>query len=250
MRAFACVVIALAADAVAAPASSVEFVGATSFGAAELRAAAFGSNVPSESNALESAAFQTDLLRLASFYWDRGFAEFKIGMPSIQPGRVAIPVDEGPKYAIGTVGFSGDLLAGDGDLLALIQTREGQTFSRTMIATDRELLARHYQDLGYAFAAILPLTKLDRSAARIAINFEITPGAVARVEGVAIHNLSALTAQQIAGAVAIAQGTPYSARALADAKRRVEALGVKAQLRTQHGSAVDLAWIDVDVAAP
>src|ERR1700733_7719519 len=128
MRALACVVIAMAAEAAAAPASNVELVGAKSFGAAELRAAAFGSNVPSESNALESAAFQTDLLRLASFYWGRGFAEFKIGMPSIQPGRVAIPVDEGVKYAIGTVGFSGDLLGSESDLFALIQTREGKTF--------------------------------------------------------------------------------------------------------------------------
>jgi outer membrane protein insertion porin family len=241
----------MAADAVAAPADSVEFVGAKSFGAAELRAAAFGSNaVPSESNALETAAFQTELLRLASFYWDRGFAEFKIGMPSIQPGRVAIPVDEGVKYAIGTVGFSGDLLSSESDLVALIQTHEGKTFSRTMVATDRALLARHYQDLGYAFAAIAPLTNLDRGAARIGVTFEVTPGAVARVEGIAIHNLSALSAQRIADAVAIAQGSPYSARALADAKRRVEALGVKVQVRTQHGSALGLAWIDVDVAAP
>ncbi|HEY1547816.1 MAG TPA: POTRA domain-containing protein [Kofleriaceae bacterium] len=242
--------IALAAEAVAAPAESVEFVGARSFGADELRAAAFGSNVPSEQNALQTAAFQTDLLRLAAFYWDRGFAEFKIGMPSIQPGRIAIPLDEGVKYAMGTVGFSGDLLGDDGELVALIQTRAGQTFSRTMIATDRELIARHYQDRGYAFAAITPLTKLDRSAARIAITFEVAPGKAARVEGVAIHNTSALSAPQIAGAVAIASGTPYSAHALADAKRRIEALGVRAQLHTQHGSANDLAWIDVDVAAP
>ena len=39
--------------------------------------------------------------------------------------------------------------------------RAGQKFSRTMLAEDREKLSTYYKDQGYAYANVMPLTKVD-----------------------------------------------------------------------------------------
>jgi outer membrane protein insertion porin family len=248
MRAIAIIVLSLAAEAGAEPADGVDVVGAKAFEASQLRAAAFGSDLFDGTGAVDDATLQTDLLRLSSFYWDHGYASVKLGTPTTQPWYVAVPVDEGDCYAIGRIAFSGELVGSQADQLALIQTREGMTFSRTMVATDRETLIDHYRDAGYAFVQVMPYTEITQHPARIGITFDVEHGPLAHVEGIAIHNASGLTAQQIRGAITIAHGALFSLRDLAETKRRIAALGVaKVDIRTQRGSEPGLVWLDVDV---
>jgi outer membrane protein insertion porin family len=71
-----------------------------------------------------------------------------------------------------------------------INLRAGLTFSRTTIAEDREKLSSFYQDQGYAYANVLPLTKVDLDKRQISLTFEISRGKRAYFERINIRGNS------------------------------------------------------------
>src|SRR5262249_10584950 len=119
-----------------------------------------------DSGVYSQEAFERDLLLVSAHYWDKGFANVKVGTPQLRLSRdkeymyLSIPIDEGPIFTIGTVNFKGDLIGSAPDNLNKIKMRAGMRFSRSGIADDREKLSAYYQDQGYAYANVLPLTKV------------------------------------------------------------------------------------------
>ena len=111
-----------------------------------------------DSGTYSQEAFERDLLLVSAHYWDRGYANVKVGTPQLRLSRdkqymyLSIPIDEGPVFTIGTVNFKGDLIGGaPKNLDARSASARAMTFSRTQIAEDREKLSTYYQDQGYAY---------------------------------------------------------------------------------------------------
>ena len=69
-----------------------------------------------DSGTYTQEAFERDLLLVSAHYWDRGYANVKVGTPQLRLSRdkqymyLSIPVDEGPIFTIGSVNFKGDLI--------------------------------------------------------------------------------------------------------------------------------------------
>src|SRR5262249_17095097 len=93
-----------------------------------------------DSGVYSQEAFERDLLLVSAHYWDKGFANVKVGTPQLRLSRdkeymyLSIPIDEGPIFTIGSVTFKGDLIGTAADNLAKMDVRAGHTFSRTQIA--------------------------------------------------------------------------------------------------------------------
>src|SRR5262249_15057234 len=145
---------------------SWQFVGNHAISSDELVAALDG-EIVTPAGDFDDEVIERDLLLVSAYYWDRGYALVKVEAPRYDREHhiVTVPVEEGPKFTMSTVALTGDVLGGE----PAIQIREGMTFSRTAIAKDREALATFYQDRGYAYANVLPLTKVDMDAHRIAL---------------------------------------------------------------------------------
>ena len=175
------------------------------------------------SGALQKELLERDLLLLAVHYWDRGFARVQIGEPKIGATEIIIPVTENEVFTIGSVAITGDpaprMKARHHDALT---TRQGMLFSRTQIGKDRERLARYYEERGYAYVNVLPLTKVDIAKRTIALTFEIERGKVTRVERV---DVDCPRVPDAATVVTIFDGDRYDVRALEASKAAVMALG-------------------------
>jgi len=201
---------------------------------------------------LGESAFLTDLddgdaiartaLMVSAFYWDRGYANVHVGPPRVDRARDAlvIPVDEGATFTISSVAVTGDLLGDAASHLAMIQVHPGVLFSRTMIANDRETLSTFYGDRSYAYATVLPNTKLDLVHDTIALTFDIERGPAATFEHIDVIASTADGEAAMRGVLAIAPGQPYSETGLLETKRRIMALGRRVAVSTKHGSTASL----------
>jgi outer membrane protein insertion porin family len=208
-----------------APKRRIELIGNLMFTGDELRAAI--QDPYDATGAFNQEILERDLLLIAAFYWDRGHAQVKVHEPKITRTAITIEVEEGPTFTLDHVLITGDpTMAQRAKHLKAMRSRKGQLFSRTKIADDRERLSLHYQDLGYAFVNVLPLTKVDLARRTITLTFEVTRGKRATVERVDFDNTSRLPDSAFQPALTIAAGERYSATRLEQVKAALLAVGV------------------------
>ena len=134
-----------------------------------------------------STKLSADLETLKSFYLDRGFIQFDVisQQVTISPDRkdisIAISVSEGEQYELGKIEVGGELVVDAAQLLALINLREGEVFSRKKINRIIEILKRRLGEEGYAFAQISIRNEIDEENKTVSLQFLIIPGNKMRV---------------------------------------------------------------------
>ena len=125
------------------------------------------------------------------------------------------------------------------------------TFSRTMIAEDRETLSNYYQDQGYAYANVLPLTKVDLDKNRtISLTFEVARGKRAYFERINIRGNSKTRDKVIRREMKISEGELFNNTNLESRKRRIMALGFfeNVVVSTKRGSSDEFVEVNVEVS--
>jgi outer membrane protein insertion porin family len=209
-----------------------------------------------DSGTYSQEAFERDLLLISAYYWDRGYANVKVGAPQLRLSRdkqymyLSIPVDEGPVFTIGSVNFKGDLIGTAEKNLDKVRIRAGVKFSRTMIAEDREKLSNYYQDQGYAYANVLPLTKVDLPNRKINLTFEVARGKRAYFERINIRGNSKTRDKVIRREMKISEGEMFNNTNLEISKRRINALGFfeNVVVSTKRGSSDEFVEVNVEVS--
>jgi outer membrane protein insertion porin family len=228
----------------------VRFVGNATVSSDRLRAAIDEYPLFDDAGTIVQEVLERDLLLISAFYWDHGHAPVKVGEPVIPPSRdaVTIPIDEGPVFTMGPVTVTGELIGGAKANLRMVRVLPGVIFSRAMIADDRERLSDFYQDQGYAYANVLPLTKLDLERKTIGLTFEITRGQRAYFERIEIYGSSKTPTRTIRRAMKIAEGDLFTNRELVEGKGRLEALGFDdVAISTKRGSSDELVVVTIEV---
>lgn len=115
-------------------------------------------------------------------YYNEGFIQAKIDRPQVYVSAdkkhidITIRVDEGEKFNVGEVGFAGDLLFSDRELFESIKTQKGDLFVYSTMQGDLSTLQAKYGDLGYAYANIIPRTRIREKDRLVDITFEIDKG--------------------------------------------------------------------------
>jgi outer membrane protein insertion porin family len=208
-----------------------------------------------DSGVYNQEAFERDLLIISAYYWDRGYANVKVGTPQLRLSRdkqymyLSIPIDEGPVFTIGDVSFKGDLIGTPEENAERLKLRSGMTFSRTVIAEDREKLSSFYQDQGYAYANVLPLTRVDLPNRKIHLTFEVARGKRAYFERINIRGNSKTRDKVIRREMKIAEGELFNNTNLEVSKRRITALGFfdNVVVSTKRGSSDEFVEVNVEV---
>ena len=137
----------------------------------------------SGSGSYKQDAFDRDIQALYYLvYYNEGFIQAKIDRPqvSVTPDKrhiyITIRVEEGEKFNVGDVAFAGDLLFNDAELFEAIQIKRGELFVYSTMQKDLSALQAKYGDLGYAYANIIPRTRIREKDRLVDITFEIDKG--------------------------------------------------------------------------
>lgn len=137
----------------------------------------------SGSGSYKQDAFDRDIqLLYYLIYYNEGFIQAKIERPQVYvtPDKksiyITIKVDEGEKFNVGEVNFTGDLLFTDTELYNDIKTKSGNLFVYGTLQNDLSTLQAKYGDLGYAYANIIPRTRAREKEKLVDITFEIDKG--------------------------------------------------------------------------
>lgn len=203
-------------------------------------------------------AFQVDLLRISSHYFDNGYINVKIDTPDVEISAdrkfiyITIRIEEGEQYSVGKTGFSGELPDTETDwekIKPLTQIRDGQIFNRSKLGEDLLALKTRYEDDGYAYANITPVTAIDANKRLIDITFDVQKGEKVYYERINVIGNTKTRDKVVRRELRIYEGELTSASLRDLSRRRVNALGYfeKVEMKTRKGSADNMQIVDVEI---
>ena len=172
-----------------------------------------------------------DLEQLRSFYLDRGYIDFNIESTqvSISPNKrdmfITANVREGEVFTVSDVVMTGELILDEDSLRQLIQIEAGDTFSRRQLEQSVENISGVLANIGYAFANINPIPRVDRENQEVEINFFIEPGKRVYVRRIEFEGNTQTKDEVLRREMRQFEGAWFSQAALDRSRIRLQRLG-------------------------
>lgn len=123
-----------------------------------------------------------DIDALETFYLNRGFINFKINSTQVsltddkKDVYITINITEGLPYRIAETGFSKVDMISQEALNDKLSYRVGDYYSRDAVRRSQTAIKEALGDLGYAFANVQMIPKVDNNRQEITLQFAINPG--------------------------------------------------------------------------
>lgn len=197
---------------------------------AETQEGGFWSFMSNSGNFKESG-FKVDLQRLTYWYLDNGFVKFKYENPVVTISDdkkwlyVTIYVDEGDKFNVGKIDFSGDLLFSREELGTDLNLNSKDLFAITKRNQDIQKLSEKYQDLGYAFVNVVPKMDVKDDTKTVDIDYSFEKGSLAYFGEINTVGNAKTHDKVIRRELKIKEGELYNGTRFRESKENVERLG-------------------------
>lgn len=126
---------------------------------------------------LDKATLDQDVARLNAFYHNQGYIRARIGEPQVDilenEIHVTIKIDEGPRFKVGKIDVSGDLIFPKETLLKQLHIGDDAYFNREKLQQDVIALTDLYADKGYAYADVAPYIEEDSEKLLVDVTYRI-----------------------------------------------------------------------------
>jgi outer membrane protein insertion porin family len=172
-----------------------------------------------------------DLETLQSFYFDRGYLDFRIESTqvSITPDKsemyITVNVTEGQRYTVEEVKLSGNLVIAPEEMVQLVALRPGETFSRRRVTQTSEAVSARLGDEGYAFANVNAVPEVDAKNGRVKVVFFVDPGKRAYVRRITFAGNDKTLDPVLRREMRQMEAASFSAAAVERSRVRLERLG-------------------------
>lgn len=185
----------------------------------------------SGSGSFKESAFKQDLSRLQYWYLDHGYVKFAYENPVVTISDdkkylyISVYVNEGEQYSMGALDFSGDLLFPKEELNQELLLGKDQVFSISKRNADIQKLTEKYQDLGYAFANVIPKMDIHDESKTVDVNYAFEKGNLVHFGEIYMVGNSKTHDKVIRRELRIHEGELYSGTKIRESRENVERLG-------------------------
>lgn len=204
-----------------------------------------------EAGLMKQQMLAQDVARLGAFYNNKGFLEVKIGDPQVRQEEewlyITFVIDEGPRYRVGTVSFSGDLIESKQHLRSLLSIQNEEFINRQILRGDVLKITDFYSENGYAFSDIRPKMNKSKTGARVDIDIHIEKGDLVYIQRIGIKGNSRTRDNIIRRELEIAEGGVFDSKALRTSTQRLQRLGFFEEVNIVPEPAIDPSKMNVTV---
>ena len=172
-----------------------------------------------------------DIETLKSFYLNQGYLEFAVDstLVSLSADRrqvfITITINEGERFTVGEVSLSGDLLGQEESLRKLVNIETGETFSNEKLQSVNKALTDRLGELGYAFASVSPIPRIDRTKRVVDFQLQLDPGRRVYVRRINISGNAKTRDEVIRREMRQFEASWYDSERIRLSRNRVDRLG-------------------------
>jgi outer membrane protein insertion porin family len=107
---------------------------------------------------------QEDVVQIEQFLWDEGYLDARVAVESVTSNELGdtvdlvIRIDQGPRYSIKSVQFTGNAKFPTSELLGagLVKMQPGMPYRQTLYRKDRDRIIKYYRHRGYVEVSLPP----------------------------------------------------------------------------------------------
>ena len=172
-----------------------------------------------------------DLTKLSSYYLDRGYADFNINSAqvTISPDKrniyIAAGIHEGDIFKISDIHLLGTLVLPEAALRKVLRIKPGEIFDRHSIELSADAITDVLSNIGYAFAKVSPVPKVDEQNHTVDLTFFVEPGPRVYVRRINFKGNTRTQDQVLRREMRQFEGAWYSQAAIDRSKVRLQRLG-------------------------
>jgi outer membrane protein insertion porin family len=178
------------------------------------------------------ARMSADADAVRALYRQKGFRAADV-RPGAQPAGadptqlvLKLAITEGPRTLVGDVVFEHVSAVPVATLKAAVKTRIGDDYFQPLIDADREAVEYQYQLQGYQQATVTIPAEFSNDGTRFTLRIVVNEGPQSLIDHVLIAGNERTKVETIDREAGLKPGMPLSFVALADAQRRLSALGL------------------------
>src|SRR5438309_8952731 len=189
-----------------------------------------------KSGRLEETQLQQDLDSIREWYQNHGYIDVEVKDVRRErsengPMIITIMIAEGPQYHVNKILISGEKVATEERIRALLKMKEGSVYSPKALHDDAKALADAYGSGGYVDLVILP-EGTPAGPARIDVHYKIEEGDRSFLQRVNIVGNTRTKDKVIRREVLIAPGDVFNTVRVDTTKKRLENLGYFSKVET------------------
>ncbi|AND69329.1 membrane protein [Dyella thiooxydans] len=172
-----------------------------------------------------------DLEKLQSYYMNRGYADFGVDSTqvTISPDKremyIAASIKEGEVYTVSDVHLLGKLILPEKTLRQLVFVKAGDKFNRAAVEGTSNAIKGILSNLGFAYAKVTPVPKLDKEKRTVDLTFYVEPGQRVYVRRVIFQGNTRTEDDVLRRQMRQLEGSWYSQAMIDRSKIRLQQLG-------------------------
>jgi len=184
------------------------------------------------SGILREEILDRDAAALEAYYGNRGFLNAKVGQPAVSYSdtgiTVTFQVEEGDRYKVASVNFTGEMIAAPEELNKVVAMDDvadkKEYFDRSLMRNDLQKLSEHYSNFGYAFAEADVNVARNENDKTVDITYAMSKGAKVTIGRVLIEGNSKTRDNVIRREMRLADGDLYNGSQLRRSNARLNKL--------------------------
>ncbi len=180
------------------------------------------------SGLLEMDKIKQDAGRIVAYYHNNGYLEAKIGEPVVRQEEewiyLTFNVEEGPRFKVGTIDISGDLIAEKATIIDLVTLDNEEYMNRSTLREDVMAITDFYAEKGYAFANVRPLMDKGATDDTLNINFKVEQGDLVYINRITISGNNRTRDNVIRRELRIVEGGVFDSKALRNSSKALQRL--------------------------
>lgn len=184
---------------------------------------------------------------------DHGFLEATLSEPEVDARdgdiKVTFYVDEGKQYRLDEITVSGEPLESGGNSLSDIEGKKGEVFSASVARSDAFKVSDKYSDEGFAFANVIPDTKINKELGLVSLDYRVTKGKKVSVDEIKLRGNDKTYDNVIRRELKLSEQDEFSGTKLKRSQTLLERLGYfdEVSITTEPGSSDDKVNLLVNV---
>ena len=188
-----------------------------------------------KSGRLDETQLEQDVNAVKEFYQDHGYIDVEVKEVKRERSsgklNIVVVLAEGPIYHVGKINISGEKIADEKKIRAILQMKEGSVYSPKQIREDSKRLADAYGTGGYVDLQIVP-QGVPAGPGRIDVHYQIQEGAPSFVQRINIIGNTRTKDKVIRREVLIAPGDVMNSVRVETTKKRLDNLGYFQKVET------------------
>ena len=202
---------------------------------------------------LNQEILNQDSGRLAAFYHNNGYIRARVGEPQVEFEEdgivITFKVSEGPRFKVGKVDLTGDLILPKDELMKKIKIAQEPFYNRETLRSDVLAITDIYTGEGYAYADVSP--KVDQDSEKLVANitFQVDRGKQVYFERIQISGNTKTRDKVIRRELRVYEEELYGGQRLKRGIRNLNRLDYfqNVKVDTAKGSADDRMKMNVEV---